>query len=41
MVLDRLFPTLYHCLGPRDVSFEAKRFHHDAVAIPVVPVEAQ
>ena len=33
-----LFPSLDHRLGPGDVSFEAKRFRHGAVAIPEVPV---
>ena len=34
----RLWATLDHRLGPPDVSFEAKRFRHGAVAIPVIPV---
>jgi hypothetical protein len=34
----RLLPTLDHRLGPGDVSFEAKRFRHVAVAIPQVRI---
>ena len=34
----RLFRTLDHRLGPGDVSFEAKRFRHRAIAAHQVPV---
>ena len=33
----RLFRTLDHRLRPRDVSFEAKRFRHRAIATPPSP----
>jgi hypothetical protein len=35
---DRLNPTLDRCLGPGDVSFEAKLFRHFAIAPRQVPV---
>ena len=31
-------PPSWHCLGPGDMSLEAKRFRHVAVAIPEVRV---
>ena len=36
--LDRLFPTLGHCLRPGDMSFETKRFREIAIATHQVPV---
>ena len=36
--LDRLFSVLDHRLGPGDVSFEAKRFRHRAIAAHQIPV---
>src|SRR5215203_247195 len=37
-VICRLFLTRDHRLGPIDVSFEAKRFRHRAIATDQVPV---
>jgi hypothetical protein len=34
-------PPSRHRLGPRDMSFEAKRFRHVAVAIPELAITAR